>query len=337
MSNFTLGVICAAPRDATSFYRVYGPLGSLRNLMPEMTLQLMTEINWTSIKQVDAVLMQRPYLSDHIKMAEMIKKNGKPLILDFDDDLTCVPLDNPNFMTYQGIEKNVADLVAMADKVIVSTEELKNRFMVGKTNKFWVIPNALDDIFLPLRLKHESKTSPTLCWRGSETHLRDVAEVSGGLVNALQTFPNAKEWVVEFWGCCPYFIPPALNGRIKNFLFHGPTDIMDYHADLVNSQPRIAIVPLSDSKFNKAKSHCAWLEFALAGAVVIAPDWPEWKHQGIINYKNPALFGDALSQALAMSPKQCENMNERAWKEIRAKYMLSDVNKMRESLLKSIL
>ena len=220
MSNFTLGVICAAPRDATSFYRVYGPLGSLRNLMPEMTLQLMTEINWTFIKQVDAVLMQRPYLGDHIKMAEMIKKNGKPLIIDFDDDLTCVPLDNPNFMTYQGIEKNVADLVAMADKVIVSTEELKNRFMVGKTNKFWVIPNALDDIFLPLRLKHGSKTSPTLCWRGSETHLRDVAEVSGGLVNALQTFPNSKEWVVEFWGCCPYFIPPALNGRIKNFLFH---------------------------------------------------------------------------------------------------------------------
>jgi hypothetical protein len=69
---------------------------------------------------------------------------------------------------------------------------------------------------------------------------------------------------------------------------------------------------------------------------VIAPDWPEWRHEGILNYKGPTDFGKVLSKAMTMTPAECEEMNEKGWEEIKSKYLLSKVNELRRQVLESL-
>lgn len=326
-TRFNLGVICGNPKDGTSFYRAMGPLGSLRKQMPEMQIRLLEEVSWMTMKMVDVLFLQRPFSDDDVRIAEMAKKNKKPLWIDYDDDLTCVPFENPTYLLHLQAEKNIPRLLALADKVSVSTEELGVRCRPHAPDKVVVISNALDDSLFE-RARHRITTNKLLCWRGSNTHLKDIAEVAPGITRALQQ--NGKDWRVEFWGFCPYFIPETVRPYISEFNFYPPMDIIDYHVRFTESRPRIAIFPLTCNRFNQAKSHCGWLECTLAGAIAIAPDWPEWQRKGVLNYSSPEAFGDVLLTAMNMSPEECEAMNAAAWKLIKQKYLLSRVNRMRQ-------
>jgi hypothetical protein len=56
----------------------------------------------------------------------------------------------------------------------------------------------------------------------------------------------------------------------------------------------VHIVPLRDNAFNRCRSNLAWIEATCAGAVVIAPDWEEWRRPGIMNYTDAEGFRRTL-------------------------------------------
>lgn len=327
MRKFTLGVICGNPKDATSFYRAMGPLGNLRRMLPEMSIVMLEEVSWMSMKQIDVLFLQRPYTDDDVRIAEVAKKNKKPLWIDYDDDLTCVPFENPTYFLHLAASKNITRSIELADIVTVSNMELYHRYQSNALKKVVVIPNALDDDLFQ-RPDGRIATTQSISWRGSNTHLKDISEVTPGLTSALHK--HGKGWTVDFWGFCPYFIPEAVIPHIKAFNFHPPIDIIDYHVQFTESKPRITMIPLTFNKFNQAKSHCGWLECTLAGAIAIAPDWPEWHRKGVLNYKNLEEFEQILSMAMSLTPEECEEMNAEAWESIKEHYLLSRVNLLRK-------
>jgi len=221
----------------------------------------------------------------------------------------------------------------MADKITVSTMELGVRCQLDDPKKVVVVPNALDDDLFH-RLDDKIETNKSICWRGSNTHLKDIAEVAPGINASLQKY--GKEWSVDFWGFCPYFIPDIVIPHAKSFNLHPPTDIVVYHEQFMASKPRIAMIPLAFNKFNEAKSHCGWLECSIAGAITIAPDWMEWRHKGVLTYKNPEEFGKILEVAMSLSEKECQDMNMEAWGEIKKHYLLSHINELRKGVLESL-
>ena len=333
MRKFTLGVIAGNPKDSTSFYRAMGPLGNLRTLVPEMSLLMLEEVSWMSMKQVDVLFMQRPFTDDHVRIAEMARKNKKPLWMDWDDDLTCVPLENPTYFFYQSAAKNIAKLIGLADKITASTMELGVRMQGDNPKKIVVVPNALDDDLFH-RPDGKVTTNQSICWRGSNTHLKDIAEVTPGLTASLQK--QGKEWTMDFWGFCPYFIPDAVVPNVKTFNLHPPTDIVEYHNQFTESKPRVAMIPLSFNRFNEAKSHCGWLECTMAGAITVAPDWAEWHRKGVLNYKSPQQFEQVMTVAMSLSQKECEDINLEAWDFIKKHYLLSHINQLRKGVLEQL-
>jgi len=48
--------------------------------------------------------------------------------------------------------------------------------------------------------------------------------------------------------------------------------------------PWVSVVPLEDTAFNRAKSNLAWIEATCAGALTLAPMWPDWLKPGVFTY-----------------------------------------------------
>jgi hypothetical protein len=67
-------------------------------------------------------------------------------------------------------------------------------------------------------------------------------------------------------------------------------EIFSYMGVFRQLAPFIHIVGLEDNPFNRAKSNVAWVEASAAGAVVLAPDWPEWQRPGVQTYTDPEDF-----------------------------------------------
>jgi hypothetical protein len=323
-----MAVICDGPSDSTSFYRAMGPLGTLARTVPWLELTMYGEWTWAAFKMIDVLFMQRPFSRDHLQIAQTAKQNAKKIWLDYDDYLLDVPTENPLHRLYSQCTEEMKALLKLADVVTVSTDHLK-RLLQGETAaEIVVIPNALDDTLFTWRPKGSAvKTRPIVAWRGSETHINDLLEVRDGYAEIVKRLGDG--WQFHFWGHLPFYISRMVDKPVH----HMPSSIVTYHHEFALSVPAIVVVPLADGHFNRSKSNCAWIEATLAGAVTVAPNWPEWNRKGVFNYENPANFAQVVIGVSHMTPEERQRANVEAWKEVCANYLLTKVNNQRISVL----
>lgn len=343
--------------DCTSLYRCYGPLYALRRRMGDLNIIEGKTAEWVSLKSCDAVMLQRPATDAYVSVANMAKVNRKPIWVDYDDDLYCVPLCNPTHKIYskERSQNSVTTLIAKADLVTVSTPAIAAKFrsilqQLGKSkdqdrdwilseSKIAIVPNAYDtellhrlDEFAP-----RTKPNPLVCWRGSATHDADLALFAEPFCKA---FGKHLDWTVNllgqpFWG----FVEavdriPGL--KPSNNIMTETLDPINYFDFLRHIAPALMIVPLENIPFNHAKSNIVWLEGIHAGAVTLAPDWDEWRRPGVINYKDPADFGVKLDAFMAGKFDAAK-----LWREgrdfVAENLTLPKVNRLREVLLRDLM
>lgn len=326
--SFNLWVMSPSPTDATSFYRSIGPLGALkRSTNGALQISILPQFDWSYVKLIDAIFLQRPYRQQDVEFIQRAKAQGKPIYIDYDDDLLHVLPDNPAYRTYADpkTQKAIAQCIAMADIVTVATEQLKTLFE-PIARRIEVIPNALDDeLFGDVRQPNSG--AKHVLWRGSPTHHRDLDTYKEQIIAAALAHPD---WTFTFVGHNPWYITEKM----------GPTqavcvdmmDPLDYMAFMRKVAPRIVIVPLASSDFNAAKSNIAWLEASHAGALALAPDTTEWKRPGIVNYKTPADFGATLDR-LMTDDVDCEPLVKQSWDFITENLLLSKVNTKRRAVV----
>jgi glycosyltransferase involved in cell wall biosynthesis len=349
------------PTDATSLYRAAGPLETLARARRDLDLVVNPpEVNWRSLKGVDAVFMQRCMLDHHVKVADMAVSNGKRLWVDYDDDLYCVPAWNPTFKIYgkAQTQNNVTAILAKADVVTVSTPVLQakvreilealraasaadpqradptHRLSPGKVV---VVPNAYDtELLAPLKGEPLAPRNPLVMWRGSATHDKDLLVHAAGLARVIG---RHLDWTYNFVGD-PFWLAmeqiEAVPGLKPTSIIRTESlDPINFFAFLRATRPSLMIVPLEDNPFNRAKSNIAWVEGTHAGAVTLAPDWDEWRRPGVITYKDAGDFEEKMDRFLSGGYDHA-----RLWVESRdfiaENLALPRVNQLRDVLLRDL-
>lgn len=256
---------------------------------------------------------------------------GKPIWVDYDDNLFDVPDDNPTYKFYMTaqVKKNLRFIINNSDIVTTSTLELLKEILNNTDtllmSKFFVIPNALHDEF-PLTLPETNVKTRNILWRGSLTHENDLYQYRNEISRIA-----IGDCQLTFFGSKHHFI----KAEIPDAIFVDPKPLIYYFEFLQSRQWAISIVPLVDNIFNRCKSNINWIESTYAGAVTLAPDWPEWNKPGVVNYTSKEdfyikLFG-MLNSPIMLADKYQESKNY-----INENLLLTKVNEKRVTILKKL-
>lgn len=319
--------------DATCWYRAAGPLAVLRKLFQGFSFEPIQEWSFSSVLPYDCAFFQRPSTKSELEAIRICKRLNIPVIVDFDDLLFDLPPDNPAYRMYMNKEtqETIISIIREADCVWVSTAELKRCLQIpgaSLNKRVYVVNNALDDLHMVVGSKKEplpiDRRQPTVLWRGSPTHERDVMEFTPEIAEAADGSPENK---FLFLGYNPWFLTERMNPT--QAILAPPVPVGEFMEFVHATAARIGIVPLHDSRFNRCKSNIAWLEMTWAGGVVLAPDWEEWRQPGVVTYKDEKDFLGALKLLLSMPKEQLAEMNAMSWNHIKENFVTSGVNKIR--------
>lgn len=219
----------------------------------------------------DVIVLQRVtnrYLAQSIPI---IRAKGVAVVVDTDDDLTCVHPANPAFNNLHPRNgnrdhswENTLRSCDAATLVTVSTPELAERY--GKRTPARVLYNMIPERLL----KIQHRDSDIVGWAGSlHSHPTDLQELGPSIAQHLQAGGKFRiigpvSGIQQALG-----VPPA------TVIEH--TGIMQLETyPLGVATLGIGLAPLADSRFNKSKSWLKMMEYAAVGVPCIGSPRAEY-------------------------------------------------------------
>lgn len=307
--------------DATSFYRASGVV---RDLEKQAGATIDTynwnqiPLTWDILTQYDIVWMQRPVMREAVNSAGYLKLMGKPLWIDWDDDLFNIPQTHTNYMTFAQNRENIISLIQLADVVTVSTQAIADSYSPYSAN-IRIVPNAVQDAMLQ---PFTGTRTNTLFYRGLKSHEDDIYYFSQHFRKLIEEGRNVK-----FMGVNPArYVPRAT--------IIGEREIYNYLKYVRDLKPLAFLFPMVDNPFNRSRSNIAWLESTMAGSITIAPNWPEWQHKGIIHCTPDNFY--AVATSVANGDVDVDRLYKVSYEYIADNLRLSIVNKQRVHVLKDL-
>ena len=297
-------ILCVSPLkfDGTSYYRAWGTFPDLEAKLECVFTdygQKPGGWSWPDLITQDILFLQRPGTAEHLKLLQYCKDLGLKIWTDYDDNFFILPTENRMFDSVEeDAKKRMARIIELSDVITVSTEALKT-FMIATGGKYVeVVPNALNTtLFEPVkRFNHKrpqippNHTKQVYVWRGSDTHWMDVFDYIGPLTEAMAVRTDV-DWVYMGWR------PSYLDRFGLPYTYMHPDDIFNYWRKLKSIRPELMHVVLTANQFNLHKSNIAWIEATAAGAVCVAPKFPEWERPGVILYETLQEYQKILSEA----------------------------------------
>lgn len=336
---------CPDPLDGTAYWRVASPLTRLRQQCSEFDCTIVARADTNDLLAHDVLLLQRPFLDEHVSAMEVAKALGRKVWCDWDDDILDVPANNGRMMIYQAErhKDNVRALAAAADVVTVTCEQLAKRFRAaGGAGKVIVIPNALDPTLAAGTPDPDVLPGARqIAWRGGDSHNEDLDMLGGAFPRVARDLDGLAVW--HFVGMTPWKI---LNAFPPQSLFvHGWIgDVVSYLRFMTRLRPSVLAVPLARNAFNEKKSNIAVIEAAWMGAVPVAPRWLEGCDlPGVFTYDNDSAiagtltFEQALRAAASASPKELAQRLRDLRAAVAEHYALDKINMLRLFALKRAL
>ncbi len=326
-----LAVLSPSPTDGSGWYRaggVFGPLSKQHGF--QLTTGEMW--SWDKIMACDALFMQRPHDESHFLVAGMARDLKVPIWIDYDDDLTHIPVSNLAHDAYmtQKTFRNMKAIIEMAQVATVSTPVLQR--IIGGSQ---VIPNAFNDYVMEM----EPFGLPTkiISWRGTASHFADMEPFMPAMKRIAE---EIKDWTWVFMGHPHWAFEQLPDGRATRYAFDD--NLFSYFKRLTAVQPAVHIVTLAKNTFNLSKSAIAWVEATRAGAVVVAPrltnrqEMDEWNRPGIVQYDDPEDFEVKLRGLMEMTDVARRGLVQQSRDYIRDNLSLSKVNDKRLEILKNL-
>lgn len=219
----------------------------------------------------DVVVFQR--VTHHLiaQAVKLIRARGVAVVVDMDDDLTCIDPRNPAHALLHPKNTNAEhdwryalDACRDATLVTTSTDPLIKRYAShGRGVRF--------DNYIPSSVLSQERTDNAMVgWAGSlHSHPGDL-QTMGSSVNRLMqegvefAVIGGLEGIHRAWG-----VPGEWNIH-----YTGPTTVHDWTRAL--GQLGVGVAPLAETKFNTAKSWLKMLEYAAAGVPAVGADMPEY-------------------------------------------------------------
>jgi len=223
--------------------------------------------------EYDTIVVQRLHTWGEYYVIEKLKRLGKRVIYDIDDDIFNIPSSNPaTHLLGQDQQEAAKAIMELVDVITTPSEVIKKRF--GFADKTVVIPNAIDlaDGYPVLSgvdaTDIHKVTSPDkwrrILWQGSPTHAEDWFECAEAIDIIMENNEDVRCVILGF-------LPPVLksfieddmrpwwDGRVEFAYFE---DIATYIHMCKHLRADIGIAPLQSSLFNTAKSSLKWMEYA---------------------------------------------------------------------------
>jgi glycosyltransferase involved in cell wall biosynthesis len=231
-------------------------------------------VKFDYLLEYDTIYVQRLHDWESFYVLEKLKKAGRRIVYDMDDDIFTLTPDNPAFHTISRDNQQAAvACMKMADVVTTTTNVLQNRLAQVADIEPEVIPNALDvdDGWLPAPLTGSPDGLKRIFWQGSATHAEDWLVC----IEAIDRILKERELVhLVILGFLPPVVIQRLNephwkGKVEHMGF---SDAETYFQIIKHVRADVGIAPLDRKTFNEGKSACKWLEMTCIGMPVVASD-----------------------------------------------------------------
>ena len=283
---------------ASGFYRVRAPAASLAaanrascHFLPEQRER--HEPNVVEIANSGAaVLLLHSFLHDAQleKLADYHRHLDIPVVFSLDDWLLELPDYNPFARTnYPDMSRRVLFALGHCDRLVVPTPKLAE-YYAPYVADIRVVPNRI-----PRALIHSLKAGPSgrlrVGWAGAPQHSGDL----DWLAPVVRATGDHCRWV--FFGQKPAGLSES------ECEYHPPVALKDYFEQLAGLDLDLAVAPLSDNPFNRAKSHLKLLEYAALGLPVVCTDCEAYRAAPALRLQNDAALWTQELIRLADEPE----------------------------------
>lgn len=243
-----------------------------------------------------------------LKILNLREWSGAKLVFDIDDDLYAVSSDNPAHKNIPHLIKTFERCLMIADGVTVSTPALKELYKPLNPN-IYVNPNGQDlNIWSKL-----SKTKPhkgiRIGWRGAHGHGADISLIRP----AIHELKKKYDITLCTMGVEPQKKPD------EHWKFVGT---LDFPKTLAKMDLDIAVVPLIDSRYNRAKSNIAIQEFSMLNIPVVASPVESQKDINGVSYASSNYEWYDKLEKLILDKELRKTNGKKAYKFVKEHYSL---------------
>lgn len=222
------------------------------------------------MEDVDVLVMQRPALVHGMRQFDRLGGHVARVYETDDDMITMEPSNSAHFACDPRAAESVRYCLRRAEMVTVSTPYLADLYAPFNSN-IRVLPNFVKAALLDMpRIRRDRVT---IGYQGGTSHLVDMCLIQPELTEVLAANPGADmHWIGVDFSPMQWVRNPALRERCRFTPWFD--DVGDYYRAVDFD---IAICPLADVPFNRAKTHLKALEAAARGIPVIAQDMEPYR------------------------------------------------------------
>lgn len=223
------------------------------------------DIDLAALRRADVIVLQRfvplPWAMETI---DRVFALGKPMVYETDDLLTDLPEWNPHRELGRAAAPGIESVARRASLVTVSTPALARSFARWNP-RVDVVPNLVDPALFEAPASVPDHRVTIGC-ASTPTHEGDIRMIEGAILRALERFGDRIRIVMM--GCTT----PRLRDVEGIEILDPVPDYVTYAARLASLGLDLALVPLVDHPFNRAKSDIKWLEYSACGIAAIFSD-----------------------------------------------------------------
>lgn len=218
----------------------------------------------------DVIVLQRPTHAMLAQVVPLIRKKGVAVVIDMDDDLTCIDPRNPAWQVLHPSQKqehawsNALPTCDLATMVTVSTPALLPVYARRAPGQ--VLRNFVPRYFTDVQ--HIDRK--TVGWGGSVHSHPDDLQAMGPTISRL-----SRESTFVIVGP-EKDVDVALGSSVaERTRATGPVKFLDWHL-AINNELGVGVAPTADTRFNRAKSWLKALEYASVGVLPVSSARPEY-------------------------------------------------------------
>lgn len=255
-------------RGGSGDYRMKQPFSSLAKSGLALCEFGSHHLSITELERMspDTVVMQNAISDKEIELLQ-IYREFKPevqVIFMLDDLLHDLPEKSSQYRrmkaAYRDARARLRRVLGFCDRLIVSTQPLAD-MCADMIDDIQIIPNRLQkEKWQGLKSLRQQSSKPRVGWAGAQQHQGDLELI----IDVVKETANEVDWI--FFGMCPAEIKPFIKEE------HQFVDIEQYPQKLASLNLDLAIAPLEDNDFNRAKSNLRLLEYGIMGWPVICSD-----------------------------------------------------------------
>lgn len=236
-------------------------------------------IEFEADADADVFVFQRPTNIMAVDLIRLLRRRGKAVVVDMDDDLTRIHPNNAAFRLLHpkwspNNNWNLAiDGCKLANLVTLSTPALQQRY--AKYGASRVLRNCIPARFLDVN--HEHTDPPVWGWAGSLPSHPDDVPILGPTVNQLTRQGYEFQVLGTATGTGKALGMSADPGG------PGHVPFLEWPNEL--TKLAVGVAPLNDTEFNRSKSWLKPLEYAAVGVPFVASNQAEY---ALLTKQNPA-------------------------------------------------